>query len=183
MDRSNPIEDKLFESRQLIICEEIEQKMAKRVCSQLLALAATSDDDILLFVNSQGGHVESGDSIHDMIKFIKPRVVVIGTGFVASAGTHIYLAVDKADRYCLPNTRFLIHQPSGGVTGQASDIRIQAEQIVIMRKRLAQVIADATGQELAQVMKDIDRDNWTTAQEAVEYGLCNKIISSVKDLM
>jgi len=179
---SDVITETLFNNRTLMICEEINQKMARRVCLELLALAAKSDDDITLFINSQGGHVEAGDSIHDMIRFIKPRVKVVGTGWVASAGTHIYLAVDKADRYCLPNTRFLIHQPSGGVGGQASDIAIQAEEIIKMRERLALIISEQTGQPVEQVREDIERDNWMTAKEAINYGICGKQISSVNEL-
>ncbi|WP_115720449.1 ATP-dependent Clp protease proteolytic subunit [Gallaecimonas mangrovi] len=176
------ISEKLFKSRTLVICEDINQTMARRVCQELLALAATSDEDITLFINSQGGHVESGDSIHDMIRFIKPKVKVVGTGWVASAGTHIYLAVDKKDRYCLPNTRFLIHQPSGGVGGQASDVAIQAEQIIKMRERLAQIIARQTGQPVEQVRKDIERDKWMTAEEAVAYGICNQIVEKASEI-
>lgn len=179
---SDVISETLFNNRTLMICEEINQKMARRVCLELLALSAKSDDDITLFINSQGGHVEAGDSIHDMIRFIKPRVKVVGTGWVASAGTHIYLAVDKADRYCLPNTRFLIHQPSGGVGGQASDIAIQAEEIIKMRERLALIISEQTGQPVEQVREDIERDNWMTAKEAINYGICGKQISSVDEL-
>lgn len=185
-ERANTTEmiaDTLYKSRTLMICEEINQKMARRVCLELLALAAQSDDDITLFINSQGGHVEAGDSIHDIIRFIKPRVKVVGTGWVASAGTHIFLAADANDRYCLPNTRFLIHQPSGGVGGQASDIAIQAEEIIKMRERLAQIIAKQTGQKVDKVRVDIERDNWMTADEAIKYGICTKMIASVSELV
>lgn len=179
---SDMISETLFKKRTLMICEEVSQKMARRVCLELLALSAESDEDITLFINSQGGHVEAGDSIHDMIRFIKPKVIVIGTGWVASAGTHIYLAADKADRFCLPNTRFLIHQPSGGVGGQASDIAIQAEEIIKMRERLALIIAEQTGQSVENVREDIERDNWMTAKEAIAYGICGKQITSVSEL-
>jgi ATP-dependent Clp protease protease subunit len=156
--------------------------MASRVVSQLLALAADNDDDITLFLNSQGGHVEAGDSIHDVIRFIKPRVKIVGTGWVASAGTHIFLAVDKEDRVCLPNTRFLIHQPSGGVGGKVTDIAIQAEQIEIMRARLARIISEQTGQKLEKVMKDIERDHWMDTKEAMDYGILSKVIHHASDL-
>lgn len=178
MKPSKMISDKLFDSRTVMICEGIDQTMARRVCNELLALAAESDDDITLFVNSQGGHVEAGDSIHDMIHFIKPTVKVIGTGWVASAGTHIFLAAEKENRLCLPNTRFLIHQPSGGARGQASDIAIQAEEIVKMRERLAQIIAKQTGQKIERVRDDIERDKWMTAEEAIEYGICGRIVET-----
>ncbi len=176
------VANKLFEARQVLICEAIDQKMASRVVGQLLALAAESDEDITLFINSQGGHVEAGDSIHDVIRFIKPRVKIVGTGWVASAGTHIFLAADKEDRVCLPNTRFLIHQPSGGIGGKVTDIAIQAEQIEIMRKRLARIISEQTGQKFEQVIKDIDRDHWMSTDEAIEYGILSKVIHSASEL-
>lgn len=174
----DPVSERLFSGRKVLICEEINQEMAKKVSAQLLALAEDSDDDIVLFINSQGGHVEAGDTIHDIIQFITPRVKVIGTGYVASAGTHIFLAAEKGDRYCLPNTRFLIHQPSGGVGGQASDIAIQAEQIIRMRERLARIISEQTGQPIERVRLDIERDNWMTTEAAIEYGIVDKVIRS-----
>ena len=179
---SDAMTDRLLKARQVLICEAIDQKMAKRVINHLLVLAQDSDDDITLFLNSQGGHVEAGDSIHDIIKFIKPRVKIVGTGWVASAGTHIFLAAPKEDRVCLPNTRFLIHQPSGGVGGKVTDIAIQAEQIDIMRKRLAKVISDATGQPLEHVLEDIDRDHWMDTEEAKDYGILDRVITSVDEL-
>ncbi|MCF6768180.1 ATP-dependent Clp protease proteolytic subunit [Thiotrichales bacterium 19S11-10] len=172
------VKEKLFKTRQVMICGEINQKLAAKVTEELLALEADDDkSDITLFINSQGGHVEAGDTIHDMIKFIKPKVKVIGTGWVASAGTHIYLAADKEDRYSLPNTRYLIHQPLGGTRGSASDIHIQAEQIVKMRERLAKVIAKSTGAEIKKVRQDIDRDYWMTTDEAIDYGIVSKVIT------
>ncbi len=176
------IANKLFDARKVLICEEINQTMAKRVIGQLLALAEASSDPIQLFVNSQGGHVEAGDSIHDMIGFIQPKVQVIGTGYVASAGTHIFLAAEKADRFCLPNTRFLIHQPSGGAGGSATDIAIQAEQIIKMKERLAQVISTRSGTDIERVRKDIERDKWMDTGEAIEYGLVSQVISSATEI-
>ncbi|WP_411744041.1 ATP-dependent Clp protease proteolytic subunit [Reinekea sp.] len=178
----DPVGERLFSGRKVLIVEEINQKMAKRVIAQLLALAEESNDDIVLFINSQGGHVEAGDTIHDVIQFIEPKVKIVGTGYVASAGTHIFLAAEKEDRYCLPNTRFLIHQPSGGVGGQASDIAIQAEQIIHMRERLARIISETTGQPIDRVRTDIERDNWMTTAEAIDYGIVSKVIKSSKDL-
>lgn len=176
------IADKLYESRSLFICGEINQKIAKEVMMQLVALSVDSDEDITLYLNSQGGHVESGDTIHDMIKFVKPRVKIIGTGWVASAGTHIFLAVPKEDRFCLPFTRFLIHQPMGGVGGPATDIKIEAEQIVKMRKRLNQIIAAQTGQPLKKVEKDTDRNHWMSAEEALDYGIVGKIVRTIDEV-
>ncbi|MEM9778569.1 MAG: ATP-dependent Clp protease proteolytic subunit [Pseudomonadota bacterium] len=175
---SDAIGDRLIASRQVIICEAIDQKMAMRVTAQLLALAADNDEPITMFINSQGGHVEAGDTIHDIVQFIKPEVRMIGTGWVASAGTHIFLAADKSQRFCLPNTRFLIHQPSGGVGGKVSDIEIQAEQIEKMRERLAKTISDTTGTDIETVRKDIERDKWMDTDEAIAYGILSKVIKS-----
>lgn len=180
---SASVAEKLFNARKVLICEEINQKMAKRVMAEMLALAEASNDPIHLFVNSQGGHVEAGDSIHDIITYIEPVVKVIGTGYVASAGTHIFLAAEKGDRYCLPNTRFLIHQPSGGAGGSASDIAIQAEQIVKMRERLAMVISSRTGTDIDRVRHDIERDKWMDTDEAIEYGLVSHVISNSSQIV
>ena len=145
----------------------MDSRLAQQVTAQLLALAAAGDDPITIFIHSEGGHVEAGDTIHDMIRFVKPKVRMVGTGWVASAGTHIYLAADKKDRYCLPNTRFMIHQPLGGVGGKATDIRIEAEEILKARERLNRTIADATGQPLERVAKDTDRNYWMSPEEAL----------------
>lgn len=176
------VEQLLFESRTVFIAGEINDKIAYATCAKLVALAQKSDDPINVIVSSPGGHVESGDMIHDMIKFIKPRVRIIGSGWVASAGALIYISVDKKDRYCLPNTRFLLHQPSGGTGGQASDIAIQAEEIIKMRERLNKLFVKATGQKLDRIEKDTDRDFWLSAKEAIDYGLVGQIIQSVDAL-
>ena len=176
------VAERLHESRTILISGEVDSQLAQRVMGQLLAFGAESDDDIRLFINSPGGHVESGDTIHDMISFVTPRVKMIGTGWVASAGTHIYLAVPKEDRYCLPNTRFMIHQPLGGVGGQAMDIEIEAEEMLKARARLNGVIAKQTGQPLEKVEKDTDRNFWMSPSEAQEYGIVGKIISSYSEL-
>ena len=168
----------LFKSRTITIFGEINQKVAESTVAQLLALAVENDDPIRIFINSPGGHVESGDSIHDMIRFIKPEVKVIGTGWVASAGAHIYLAAKKENRLCLPNTRFLIHQPLGGAGGKATDIAIEAKEIIKMRRRINEVIAHETGQPLERVEKDTDRNYWMSAEEAKEYGLVSRIIEN-----
>ena len=176
------VANKLFDARTILIHGEINSKLAQLVTAQLLALSAESDDTITIFLHSEGGHVEAGDSIHDIIKFVKARVRIVGTGWVASAGTHIYLAAEKDDRLSLPNTRFLIHQPLGGVGGSASDIRIEAEEILKARERLNQAIADATGQPLDQVAKDTDRNHWMSPEEAAEYGIVGRVIASADDL-
>lgn len=179
---SSFIDEKLFKSRSITIFGEINDKLARNVTEHLLALAAESDELITLYISSPGGHVESGDVIYDIIKFIKPEVQVVGTGWVASAATTIYLAAKKENRFSLPNTRFLIHQPLGGSRGDATDIKIQAEQIVKTRTRINQLIADETGQPLDRVAEDTDRDYWMTVDEAIEYGIVGKCINSVADL-
>ena len=181
-DTSSVVVEKLLSSRSLIISGEINQELAEKVATQLLILQEMGDEPIKLFINSQGGHVEAGDTIHDMIKFIKPRVIIIGTGWVASAGITIYLAADKEDRYSLPNTRYMIQQPLGGCQGQATDINIEAKEIVRVRKRINNIISNATGQPLEKVEKDTDRNYWLNAEEAVDYGIVNKIITSYDEL-
>ena len=176
------IDEKLFKSRTITIFGEINDKLAQAVTAKLLALAADNDDPITIYISSPGGHVESGDVIYDMIKFIEPEVKVIGTGWVASAATTIYLAADKENRFSLPNTRFLVHQPLGGARGDATDIAIQAEEIVKMRGRINQLVADETGQPLERVAKDTDRDYWMTVDEAIEYGIVNKIVKSIAEI-
>ncbi len=180
--RSAFMDEKLFNSRTITIFGDINDKVARSVTEKLLALAAESDDPIAIYISSPGGHVESGDVVYDIIKFIKPTVKVIGTGWVASAATTIFLAAKKENRYSLPNTRFLVHQPSGGSMGDATDIAIQAEEIIKMKARLNQLIADETGQPLERVAKDTDRDYWMTVDEAVEYGIVNKIVRSISEI-
>ncbi len=187
VDRPNPVGTpalmaKFLEARTVLIFGGIDQKLAERVATQLLYLDFLSNDPIKIMVNSPGGHVESGDTIHDLISYIKSPVAVIGTGWVASAGTHIFLGAPVERRYCLPNTRFLIHQPSGGAGGRAVDIEIQAKEIIKMRERLAQVIAKATGQDVERVRADIDRDYWMSTDEAKEYGILGKVIHSADEI-
>lgn len=174
--------DRMLETRTLTIFGEINMKLAQEVATKLLILDADSNDPIKIFINSPGGHVESGDTIFDMIRFVKSPVQIVGTGWVASAGALIFAAGKKGNRYSLPNTRFLLHQPMGGVRGQASDIAIEAEEILKMRGRLNQIFADATGQPLEKVEKDTDRNYWMSAKEAQAYGLVDKIVSSAEEV-
>ncbi|MBN9544161.1 MAG: ATP-dependent Clp protease proteolytic subunit [Alphaproteobacteria bacterium] len=179
--QSSEIAKALYKSRTVLIFGEVDMKMAERVSAQLLAYAE-SEGDIRVIVNSPGGHVESGDTIHDMIRFVGNRVKMIGTGWVASAGAHIYLGAKRENRYCLPFTRFLLHQPLGGVRGQASDITIEAEEILKMRARLIKEIAVETGQPYEKVVADTERNFWMGAEEAQKYGLVNKIITSASEI-
>ncbi|MAU01469.1 MAG: ATP-dependent Clp protease proteolytic subunit [Anaerolineaceae bacterium] len=174
--------ERLLETRTITIFGEIDMKVAREVTEKLMLLAADSDEDIKIFINSPGGHVESGDTIFDMIRFVKPRVKIVGTGWVASAGALIYAAAEREDRYSLPNTRFLLHQPMGGVRGQAQDIAIEAEEIIKMRERLNRIFSEQTGQPLEKVSKDTDRNFWMGAQQAIDYGLVGKIITSVEEI-
>ncbi|MEI5991665.1 ATP-dependent Clp protease proteolytic subunit [Enterococcus crotali] len=178
----NAFMKKLFEERTILIYGEINQDLAREVTSQLLLLAAMGDEPIKIFINSQGGHVEAGDTIHDMIKFVKPEVIVVGTGWVASAGITIYLAAEAKNRYSLPNTRYMIHQPAGGVQGQSTEIQIEAKEIIRMRERVNRLIAEATGQTYEKIAKDTDRNFWMSADEAKDYGMISKIIKTSDEI-
>ena len=172
---------KLFQARTIVICSDISQKVAKDFSEKIIAMAAESNDDIRIILHSQGGHVESGDTIHDMIKSVAPRVKIIGTGWVASAGALIYLSVPKEDRFSLPNTRFMIHQPAGGVGGSASDMEIEANEIVKMRHRINEIIAKQTGQPLEKVARDTDRNYWMSPQEAMTYGIVGRVVNKFSE--
>ncbi len=176
------LENTLFDSRQIFIYGEIDQKVARDVSQKLIAMAEKSNDPIVIFLNSQGGHVEAGDTIHDMIRFVKPVVKIVGTGWVASAGAHIFIAAERENRYSLPNTRFMLHQPVGGIRGHAVDIGIEAREILKMRKRLNEVLAERTGQPLEKIAEDTDRNFWMSAEEALAYGLLCEIIESSDEL-
>jgi ATP-dependent Clp protease, protease subunit len=173
-----PLLERMLETRTITIFGEIDMKLAQEVTQKLLVLDEDSNDPIKIFINSPGGHVESGDTIFDMIRFVKSPVKTIGTGWVASAGALIYAAADTENRFSLPNTRFLLHQPMGGVRGQAADIAIEAEEILKMRRRLNEIFAEQTGQPIEKVEKDTDRNYWMTAAEAQKYGLVGAIIES-----
>lgn len=180
--RAPSLEERLFKARTILIYGAINQKLAESVTARLLALQAESDEPITIFINSQGGHVESGDTIYDMIKFVRPTVRVVGTGWVASAGALIYVAAQRENRFSLPNTRFLLHQPSGGSMGTASDIAIQAREIIRMRRRLNEIFSAETGQPIERVESDTDRDYWMSAQDAIEYGLVGRVVSSATEI-
>jgi ATP-dependent Clp protease, protease subunit len=182
-EKPERLEEQLsFKSRYVLIFGEIDDKLAHATCRRLLALSEDSDAPITMLISSPGGHVESGDAIHDMIGFVRAPVTTVGTGWVASAGAHIFLAPPKERRVCLPNTRFMIHQPAGGAGGQATDIAIQAKEILKTRERIARVIARQTGKSFDTVVTDIERDYWMTADEAVKYGIVSRVIERQKDL-
>ncbi len=177
------LEEKAFKSRTVLLFGQINDAVARDVVRQLIALSSESKEPINFLVCSPGGHVESGDVIHDVIRFIDAPVNMIGSGWVGSAAVNVFLSVPKERRFCLQNTRFLIHQPSGGAGGQASDIAIQAREIVRVRERIGALIARETGQTLEKVTSDIDRDFWMSAPEAIEYGLVSKSIVSAKEVV
>jgi len=180
--QSQFLERTLFDRRTVTLFGEIDMEVAERTSEKLLALAYTSDAPITLYISSPGGHVESGDTVFDLIQFIKPVVRTVGTGWVGSIATHIYLAAERENRFCLPNTRFLIHQPAGGYGGTAADVEIHAREIVKTRQRINRVIAERTGQPLERIERDTDRDFWMGPEESVEYGMVGKIIHSMDEL-
>ena len=163
-------------ARKVFVTGDINAKMAKEVLQQLYVLAHISDEPIVVFVSSPGGHVESGDMIYDAIRFIKPVVIVVGSGWVASAAALIFVAAEKENRFSLPNTRFLLHQPTGGFQGKAMDFDAYAKEITLMKERLNRIFSDATGQPIEKIRMDTDKDFWLSAEEAVEYGLVHKVI-------
>jgi ATP-dependent Clp protease protease subunit len=181
-DRSTMTERLVFKSRFVLLFGEIDHAIARAACERLIALAHDSDAPITVLLSSPGGHVESGDAIHDLIRFVRAPVTTVGTGWVASAGTHVFLAAPKERRVCLPNTRFMIHQPSGGAGGQSTDIAIQAKEILRTRERIARVIAAQTGTPIEKVRVDMERDYWMSADEAIEYGIVSRIVENHADL-
>lgn len=179
---SDPVAERLLRARTIIISGEINQQLAAAVSGQLLALAAESDEDITVYLNSQGGHVEAGDTIHDLLRFVRPRIRMVGTGWVASIAALIYLAVPRERRFCLPNTRFLLHQPAGGAGGSASDIEIEAREILRMRDRLNRIVARETGQPLERIEEDTRRNFWLDADAAIRYGLVGHVVEHADQL-
>ncbi len=176
------MEEKLLKNRTILIYGEINMDLAMDITKRLLILDAESQNEIRIFINSPGGHVESGDTIFDMIRFVKSPVKVIGTGWVASAGALIFAAAERENRFSLPNTRFLLHQPAGGASGQAADIAIEAQEIIKMRRRLNETFARQTGQPIEKVEEDTDRNFWMSAEQARDYGLVGQIINSIDEL-
>jgi len=180
----NELESRLLRNRKVLIFGAINDRVARDATARILAMAEESTKPIDIYINSPGGHVESGDTIHDVVKFVRSSVPVrmIGTGWVASAGALIYLGAEAKNRFCLPNTRFLLHQPMGGVRGPAVDIDIEAREILRMRERINYIIADETGQPIEKVRKDTDRNYWMSAEEAINYGMVSRIVTTLQDI-
>ncbi len=174
---------KLLKTRTIIIADVVTKIMAHKVISQLLLLEQEdSNTEIKIFINSPGGDADAGFAIFDMIKFITPSVKIICTGITASAAVIILLATEKEKRYSLPNARILIHQPSTGVHGTASDIQIEASEILKCREKINNLISQETGQSVEKVEDDTKRNYWMSAEEALKYGLISKIIHTRKEI-
>lgn len=174
--------DSLFTARTVLVYGEVNTKLARTVTAQLVALSSASSAPIRMIIHSPGGHVEAGDTIHDMIRAVAPDVIMVGTGWVASAGALIYSAAKKENRYSLPNTRFMLHQPLGGAGGRASDIEIEVNQIVLMKERLNRIFAEATGQTYEKISKDTERNFWMNANEARTYGLVHRVVATLAEV-
>ncbi|GMU92323.1 MAG: hypothetical protein AMXMBFR4_13810 [Candidatus Hydrogenedentota bacterium] len=181
--KRNGIISHLLKTRTVIVSGQVDQEMAERVISQLVVLDSESKEPIRVIITSQGGHVDSGLAIHDVLRYVESEVFTIGAGWVASIGVPILLgAPKKQNRLALPNTRFLLHQPSGGAGGQLQDIRIEAQEILRIRERINKMIAEETGQTVAKVAADSDRNFWMTAEEAVKYGIVSRIVKSASEV-
>ncbi len=180
--KSEGVTNRLLKSRTILIHGAVEEELAERVISQALVLDAESHDPIRVFITSPGGSVDVGFAIYDILRYVESEIVCIGAGFVASMGVPIMLSAKKANRFALPNTRFMIHQPSGGGGGQATDIRITAQEILKIRERLNRLIAEETGQTVEKVTSDNDRDFWMTADEALNYGLIARVVKSAAEI-
>ncbi|MGO4193019.1 ATP-dependent Clp protease proteolytic subunit [Arthrobacter sp. YAF17] len=174
--QDNYIYNRLLKERIIWLGSEVRDENANAICSQLLLLSAENPEkDIYLYINSPGGSVTAGMAIYDTMQFIPNDVVTVATGLAASMGQFLLSSGTKGKRYATPNARILMHQPSGGIGGTASDIKIQAELILHMKKVMAELTADQTGQSVETILKDNDRDKWFTAKEALEYGFFDKI--------
>ena len=178
-ERSYDIYSRLLKDRIIFIGEAIDDHVASTVVAQLLFLEAEDPDkDICIYINSPGGSVSAGMAIYDTMKYIRPEISTIAVGMAASMGAFLLQAGTKGKRYALPNAEIMIHQPLGGTQGQAEDIRIHAEHILSIRSKLNAIIAENTGRPVEEVAKDTDRDNYMSAEEALEYGLIDKVITS-----
>jgi len=176
------VASRLLKIRTVIVNGQIDESLAEKVMAQLLVLDGDSHEPIRVIITSQGGHVDSGYAIYDVLRYVESSVITIAAGWVASIAVPIFLGAEKKSRYSLPNTRFLLHQPAGGVGGQASDIRIAAEEILKLKARLNQLIAEETGRAPEAVAEDCDRNFWMSAEDALEYGIVSKIIRSAREI-
>lgn len=179
----DPLTEKFLKTRQILLSGEINKDLAEKIVRQLLVLEADNDKDpIYMYIDSPGGDVDAGFAIFDMIRFVSAPIYIIGMGLIASAGALILLAAPKERRLGLPNSRYLIHQPSSGMRGVATDIQIHAKEMEKTRAIINQVISEQTGKSIEQVTKDTDRDYWLDSSEAVEYGLISTVIKTRAEL-
>ena len=178
----DPLAEKFLKTRQILLSGEICEELAEKIIRQLLILEADNDKPIYIYVDSPGGDVYAGFAIFDTIRFINAPVYIIGTGLIASAAALILLSVPKERRLGLPHSSYLIHQPSSGMKGVATDIQIHAKEMEKTRAVINRIIAGQTGKPFEQVEKDTDRDYWLDANEAVEYGLISRIVTKRSDL-
>ncbi|MGZ8358106.1 MAG: ATP-dependent Clp endopeptidase proteolytic subunit ClpP [Telluria sp.] len=178
-ERAYDIYSRLLKERVIFLVGPVNDHMANLIVAQMLFLESENPDkDISLYINSPGGSVSAGLAIFDTMNFIKPHVSTLCTGLAASMGAFLLAAGEKGKRFSLPNSRIMIHQPSGGSQGQASDIEIQAKEILYLRERLNRILAERTGQSMEQIHKDTDRDRFMSGDEAAEYGLIDKVLTS-----
>ncbi len=181
-ERAYDIYSRLLKERVIFLVGPINDGMANLIVAQLLFLESENPDkDINLYINSPGGSVSAGMAVYDTMQFIKPDVSTLCTGLAASMGSFLLAAGAKGKRYCLPNSRVMIHQPSGGFSGQASDIEIQAKEVLYLKKRLNEMLAKHTGQPIEQIERDSDRDRFMGAEEAVKYGLIDRVFTNRAD--
>ncbi|SHI11330.1 ATP-dependent Clp endopeptidase proteolytic subunit ClpP [Pollutimonas bauzanensis] len=181
-ERSYDIYSRLLRERVIFFVGPVNDQSANLVVAQLLFLESENPDkDISLYINSPGGSVYAGLAIYDTMQFVKPDVSTLCTGIAASMGAFLLAAGTKGKRYTLPNSRIMIHQPSGGAQGQASDIQIQAREILSLRERLNTILAHSTGQPVERIAEDTERDNFMSAEDAVSYGLVDKVLVSRTD--
>lgn len=178
----DPLIEKFLKTRQIILSGEVCKELAEKIVKQLLILEADSDKPIYVYIDSPGGDVDAGFAIFDTIRFINAPVYTIGMGLVASAGALILLAAPKERRLGFPNSHYLIHQPSSGMKGVATDIEIHAAEIAKTKEKINKIIAEETGTSLDKVSKDTDRDYWLNAEESVSYGLISRVISKRSNL-
>ncbi len=177
------IYQELLKSRIVFLGQTVDDKIANSLCAQMLYLASQDpDEDIWLYINSPGGSVTAGMALYDTMHFVKPEIATVCLGLGASMGQFLLTAGSAGKRYALPHSRVLMHQPSAGVQGQAADIAIQAENLVKIKKEMAELIAEHSGQPVEQIVADSDRDRWFSAEEAREYGLLDHVISRAGDL-
>lgn len=179
----DPLMEKFLETRQILLSGEVNKDLAEKVIKNLFILEAMSETKpIYLYINSPGGDVDAGFAIFDVIRFIQPKVIAIGTGLIASAASLILLASKNENRFGLPNSHYLIHQPLSRMQGVATDIEIHAQEIEKAKAKINAIIAEETGTDLKKVTADTDRDYWLNADEALKYGLISKVVLSRKDL-